>query len=262
MNIVPRINTPLSQSATKAALEEALGDESIAATVDIVALLAALIWIETGAGRSCQNFNVGNITASASFPGNAWRPPWFESDPEASPRNRDLHEKMLRGQAPSAFRAYGELDEGMRDFVHRVKVDFPEVLASAATGDPDAFRIALSRKYSHDYANIEATRTLASVMKDFGGSPKAPRAAGSASSPPESDSGSFSATLPVLRHGAEGNAVELWCTLVGLERRTRMGAAVVARTIAWQSERGLKPDAIVGPKSWEAAMGVAARGAG
>lgn len=121
-----------------------------------------------------MNHNIGNITASERFDGAVWRPPWFELDPgalqrgEVSPKLVELHEAMLRGQAPSAFRAYPSADDGARDFARVLAKNFPEVLRAARVPNAENFRKALAEKYSHDYRNPAATKSLAALMRDFG----------------------------------------------------------------------------------------------
>jgi hypothetical protein len=133
--------------------------------------MLSLIWIETASGRAVKNHNLGNITSSETREGDAWRPPWFDfdgGDPAAmTDRNLALHEEMLKGRAPRAFRAYGSAELGAADFVRQLRSSFPEVLEAAELGDPDVFRIALSQKYSKDYANPAATRTLAGFFENF-----------------------------------------------------------------------------------------------
>jgi hypothetical protein len=102
-----------------------------------------------------MNWNAGNITAGPQWPGNAWRPPWFEVTAETAlhPHLIELHQKMLHGQAPRAFRAYGSLLEGFQDFAHVLKHQFKSVLDAARTGDARAFVTALHDSgYSRDYS--------------------------------------------------------------------------------------------------------------
>lgn len=197
MQVVARINTPLGRESTALAVQRAWFDVlGMAPEQNALALVLALVWIETGAGDSCFNWNLGNITAGESYGGDAWRPPWFEPGDDANARTLRLHELMLKGQAPRAFRAYASLDAGAHDLMLRLEHDFPEVLDAAASADPDTFREALAEKYSHDYQNKASTRTLAALMREFGGIPKAsmrpPPAAGSLSSPPSASSASSS----------------------------------------------------------------------
>jgi len=133
-------------------------------------LLMALVWIETARGASVQNNNLGNISAGRSWPNDAWRPPWFdlEGGTAATDRNVALHEAMLRGQAPEAFRAYTSLEMGALDFVRTLKGSFPEVLAAAQSGDATAFRDALAQKYSKDYRNTPP-ENFAQLAREFGG---------------------------------------------------------------------------------------------
>lgn len=164
--VVPTQSTPISKEQAFSALVRTWGPDL---TRQLARGLLSLIWIETARGGSVKNFNPGNISANPkTYPGLVWLPPWVaEPTDETSPRNVSLHAAMLKGQAPSAFRAYNSLDEGFIDFVRQIKRSFPEVIAGAQTGSPDDFRVALSQKYSHDYRNVAATKTFESFFKLF-----------------------------------------------------------------------------------------------
>lgn len=169
MNIVPRQVTPASSSEAMAAVKEAyisvMGHEPELSRE--LPLLMALVWLETGRGQSLNNHNVGNISASPNYNGNAWLPPWFEVDDTSSERNIKLHEAMLNHEAPSAFRAYDSLDDGAHDFMVQLNRTFPEVLEAAADGSPEGFRNALAQAYSKDYRNTPP-KTFESLAKEFG----------------------------------------------------------------------------------------------
>lgn len=172
MNVVPRRNTPVSaRDARTAVLSAYRATFGTNPGDDALALLLALVWIETARGKSVQNWNLGNISASPSYPNDAWRPPWYdlEGGTAATERNIALHEAMLKGQAPSAFRAYPSLEFGALDFVRSLKGSFPEVLRAAETGDATAFRDALAQKYSRDYRDTPP-ENFASLAREFGGS--------------------------------------------------------------------------------------------
>jgi hypothetical protein len=257
MNIVPRVNTPLSAEEARGyfvpAYVEAFGH---APEPQELPLLLALIWIESGRGKSVQNNNPGNLSASDHYEGDAWRPPWFELDESSSPRNRDLHALMLEGKAPSAFRSYDSPAEGFRDHANHLKSTFPEVVSAAKTGDAEKFRAALSQKYSKDYGNPNTTVSLSALQKEFGGLPKA--LPPSAASPSPSHS-SRPAPLPDLSLGSEGDAVELLRAVV---LRLEPGAAVAqsgpfdsslfTAVKVLQGALLCVPDGKVGAKTWGA----------
>lgn len=147
MQIVPAVTTPVSAEQARVHLVAAMPGIDR----DTGTLLLALIWIET-AGGHLQNFNAGNITANDRWPGGAWRPPWFVVDANSPPIMQHLHEAMLHGKAPSAFRAYGSMLEGFQDFVRVLQRQFASVLEAAKSGDAAAFVRALHDSgYSHDY---------------------------------------------------------------------------------------------------------------
>lgn len=146
MIIVPVERTPLDQTEAAFELLEAFPELD----QEQAALLLSLIWLETGSG-GLNNHNPGNVTANDRWPGRAWRPPWFEVTEQSSERMRRLHELMLQGKAPKAFRAYTSASEGFQDFATVLKRDFPALLVAASTGDVPTFRKELARKYSADY---------------------------------------------------------------------------------------------------------------
>lgn len=238
MNIVPRQQTRIGKEELLAALRnEDLPEPALP-------LLAALVWIETGAGVKCQNFNVGNITASESYSGSAWRPPWYELSADASSRDIALHEAMQKGQAPRAFRAYGSLSAGVHDFAAVLHRSFPGVISAAEAGDPDAFRVELSRAYSRNYLNTASTATLKTFQAQFGGHPKGPAGA------PSSSPSLFPAPLPTLRLGASGDAVRALCRLLGIQVVSLYDGSVEQAVRAYQAAKRLGADGVAGPKTW------------
>lgn len=172
MQIVPAVVTPITAEQARVALVAAMpGIDRETGT-----LLLALVWIETARGHLMNN-NAGNITAGPQWPGNAWRPPWFDLSTATTPHLLELHEKMIHGQAPSAFRAYGSLLEGFQDFAHVLQHQFQSVLAAAKTGDARAFVQALHDSgYSRDYspAHVPSFTALQSELgQQFAGFPTA-----------------------------------------------------------------------------------------
>jgi len=147
MQIVPTVVTPINAEQARVHLVASMPGIDR----DTGTLLLALIWIET-AGGHLQNCNAGNITAGDRWPGNAWRPPWFTVDASTPPKLVALHEAMLHGKAPSAFRAYDNMLAGFQDFVRTLQRQFPSVLEAAKSGDAAAFVRALHDSgYSHEY---------------------------------------------------------------------------------------------------------------
>lgn len=174
------VSTPITaqdaKSAVSAAFSGAIGRE---ATSKELPLLMALVWLETGRGKSTKNNNLGNISASSKYSGDAWRPPWYDGPgPDTSVKLTNLHQSMLDGKAPSAFRSYDTVERGASDFVSQLKNIFPEVLEAAGTGNPTKFRDALAQKYSADYKSTSPA-TFANLAKEFKGSepqePKSPK---------------------------------------------------------------------------------------
>ncbi|HXI60694.1 MAG TPA: hypothetical protein VNO55_31750 [Polyangia bacterium] len=147
MQIVPAVTTPITAEQARVLLVAAMpGIDRNTGT-----LLHALVWLETARGQ-LQNGNAGNITASDKWGGSAWRPPWYTVDASSPAHMLELHAQMLKGKAPSAFRAYGSALEGFQDFARVLRAQFAPVLTAAATGDAGAFVHALhDTGYSDGY---------------------------------------------------------------------------------------------------------------
>lgn len=143
---VPRTVTPI----TRQEAADLLIKHFPAVDRETAALLLALMFIETGGGLKAIQHNPGNVTAKEDYP-TLWRPPWYEVTPESADRLRKLHELMLKGRAPKAFRAYPSWDAGMDDWVGFLRVNYEPLLAAASTGDVPTFRAELARKYAADY---------------------------------------------------------------------------------------------------------------
>jgi hypothetical protein len=170
LNVVARIPTPVTpEEALRQVAQSWPSVFDRGPTNDELALVLALAWIETARGTRCFNWNLGNITAGKSWPNDAWRPPWFDFDggTNVTDRNVKLHELMRQGKAPEAFRGYSSLEFGVLDYLRVLRAQYPDVLAAAATGDPDKFRDSLARMYSPEYSNPDATRTLGTFQNQF-----------------------------------------------------------------------------------------------
>jgi hypothetical protein len=162
MHVVPMHTTPLTPTEARDGLLAAMPGLNR----PTAALLLALVWLETARGRSVQNFNVGNITANDRWTGSAWLPPWFAPG-QTDPHLRDLHERMIAGTAPMAFRAYGSAAEGFADFARVLNSQFRSVVAAAGTGDPAAFVHALHDSgYSRDY-NVTHIASVSQLRDQF-----------------------------------------------------------------------------------------------
>lgn len=181
MQIVPAVVTPITAEQAQVALVAAMPGIDR----ETGSLLLALVWIETARGH-LMNWNAGNITAGPKWEGNAWRPPWFDLSTANTPHLLELHEKMLHGQAPSAFRAYGSLLEGFQDFARVLRANFPSVLVAAKTGDARAFVTALHDSgYSRDYSPAHVpnmTALQAELGQHFAGFPTAAQVSNAAPS--------------------------------------------------------------------------------
>lgn len=147
--VVARVRTPLEPDAVRDSLLKAWPEIDR----ETAASLLALVWVETGRGASCNNWNVGNLSASETY-SPRYRPAWFELTADSSDRMRALHAAMLRKEAPSAFRSYPSLAHGMADYVRLLRSPaYRNVLEAAATGETLPFIKALKTRYSKDYGD-------------------------------------------------------------------------------------------------------------
>ena len=158
---------PTSRDAVAAAVSKAIRSNGI--EPGVLPLMLAQIWLETASGGSLWQNNVGNITAGEkSWSGPVWRPSWYELDESSSPRQIRLHAAMLKGEAPSAFRAYPTLEAGASDYVRRIKFDFSPVLKAMKTGRArDTARAIQDSNYCPDCELEKTTRTLISLRDSW-----------------------------------------------------------------------------------------------
>lgn len=155
MSELPTTRTPLSEKETAVSLQKSAGivfGGQISQA--LLSLLLAQIWTETGAGKNCFNYNVGNITGE--FNGDYWPAPWMVLDDNSSQRYRELNALALKGQAPSKFRAYPNLDSGVIDYCLLLKRRFPTIIAAASEDDSQAMGEAI---FSSGYSQLEAGQT-------------------------------------------------------------------------------------------------------
>lgn len=159
-------------------------------------LLLAQLSLENASGRAIQNHNWGNITTKDSARVPFWRPTWFDlseiqARPDSPRKSRDLnlHQRMLAGKAPRAFRAFNSHDAGADaylEFLHRDRF-FP-IVKAAEQGDARRFAGAI---FETGYCPDEACRpektaaSFAALQREiraqgvFAGLPKASATGGS-----------------------------------------------------------------------------------
>lgn len=225
--------------------------------------MLAQINIETANGEACNNNNPGNLTIEETTSRDFFRPLWYREEDATTPRLKQLHDLMLEGKAPRAFRAYDTLDQGTADYVAELKKRYPSILRAAESGDAATFASAIkSSGYAPD-APAGTDNTLRQMLQSYTkagvysglplvgtGGPSQP------SQPPESDSPSpFSplgsrADLPLLMVGSHGTAVELWQRLLGVQDTGYFSSATEEATKDFQRNYGLKVDGKVGPVTW------------
>jgi hypothetical protein len=276
---IPRKATPISTSDAATliteVLHEVLGELP---GYNLAAYMLAYAWFETGGGKSIQCYNWGNISTMPSWGHDYWRPPWFEVTEDSSARNRHLHEEMLAGRAPQAFRAYHSHDEGLKDYVKFLtgKERYQPVVNAMAAGDAAALGRAIkATSYCPDCSPSVVKRNVEGFIRQFEAEslfadlPKAPSESQEPAPPsPSSPSpATFSfepydleyghvAKLHRLEKGCKGSQVVLLQVVFLRESELLpdglFGAKTRLAVIERQRELGLKKDGIVGPKTWAA----------
>lgn len=63
-----------------------------------------------------------------------------------------------------------------------------------------------------------------------------------------------STTLPIVKYGSVGRAVQVWQTIIGVEADGEFGKNTKAATIQFQKANGLEQDAEVGSLTWAAGL--------
>lgn len=130
-------------------------------------LLLALLFLEHDHGRAVIEHNWGNVSTKAGPDVDYWLPPWVDlekveardDDDPRKARYLQLHQAMLDGKAPSAFRAFRDDESGLAVFFGTVA---PSMYAAAATGDPEAFANAY---WSSGYCPDQACKDSAPSFK-------------------------------------------------------------------------------------------------
>lgn len=149
---VPALRTPLSRDSTAQAIVPAFVRVFGAAPDRNTAeLLLAQVWLENAHGQSIIARNIGNLTSSGND-GDFWRPPWFDRAevdelPDADPNKARfllLNDRMQRGEAPKAFRAFDSFDQGFEAWLRLLGSPSKRaILAAASSGDAERFARAI-----------------------------------------------------------------------------------------------------------------------
>lgn len=135
--------------------------------------LLALAWVETGRGKSIVGNNPGNLMAKgynaqtgaeySVWNGAFWRPDWYY----VNTTNTATRARMLKGEAPSAFRSYPTARDGWRDYLKLLTAPKnAPIVRGATTDDPEAFVSALHETYSADY-NEKHIKTFRDLVDGF-----------------------------------------------------------------------------------------------
>lgn len=177
---VPALRTPLTRDATAQALVPAyvrvFGAEP---DRDRAELLLAQVWLENRNGESIIQRNIGNLSTSPSSGLDYWEPPWVdlaavEALPESDPKRARylaLHERMLKGEAPRAFRAFPTFDAGFEAWLKLLATPrMQPILQAASSGDPDAFaRATFTTGYCADDECKTAGPSYANLVQQIRG---------------------------------------------------------------------------------------------
>lgn len=281
---VPATNTPVSERDAAAYLVLALsGELGRKPTRNEAAILLGQLWLESARGQSVHNNNPGNLTANDKGTSDFWRPPWFAEPTDETgnaigwnnERNADLHAKMLKGQAPSAFLAFPSMLDGFKTYVSWIHRKFPSILEAAGKGDPLATARAIQQSgYCPDCNPTTTANTLSQFRTQFlakgyfnglplvlpppqPGAPQQPAepplVSPSLPLPSESSPAHFDArrvvALPVLEVGCAGPAVRLCRVLAGYPEGEEFDDGFrlhLAQTVGV----AFASDSKVGPKTW------------
>jgi hypothetical protein len=166
MGEVPATNTPASSDEIRMALDLAWPELSPRARD----YFHGLVLVETGNGKALKQWNVGNLSAGGFYSGSEklvyptyWRPPWFSGTGE-------LHDRMIAGKAPSAFRAYSSLEQGVSAYVGLLRSrQYQALVVAADLDDVSGFVQALHDSgYSSDYGPKHVP-TFSSIIRDIRG---------------------------------------------------------------------------------------------
>lgn len=295
VNVVPRTLTPIADTVIAPLLSQGLAQRIGATPVrELAMLLLAQLWTETRQGKPIQ-WNIANLSAGGivngmeviQWTGAVWRPPWFDQaeidqiqDAKLRAERQAQHAQMLAGQIPSAFKAFGSIEEGLGAYLDLIfKPIYHSLLVAAATGDPLAFAQAIKEHYNPDprYDPVATSHTFASLVQAFTakglfdwlpkGDSNPPVVAPPSPSPPFSPQvfspadvfvPSGDAHLFRLTRGVRGGAVKLWQVLLNerLELKPPLAISGVfdlsteTATKNLQAKHGLTDDGVVGPKTW------------
>jgi hypothetical protein len=267
---VPATNTPIRDTDAAALLVSCLRRElGRVPSRNLAAFLLAQLWLESARGTAMNNNNPGNLTANPdTTTSDFWRPPWFAEPTEStSTRNRQLHEAMQHGQAPSAFLAFPTMLAGFETYVSWIHRKFPSIEQAAESGDSLQVAKAIRTSgYCPDCEPTATAKTLGSFRTQFlgkgffnslplapAGGATRPASSLSASQPPSSG-GAFVARklvdLPSLSVGCMGPAVELLRVLVSASPGNRFDDGLRDQ-LAEMFGTTFSVDNIVGPRTWQ-----------
>jgi len=161
------------------------------------------------------------------------------------------------------FKRYNSDEEGWADLV-RILLK-PNVRAALADGDAAA---ACAAQRANGYFEAPLARYIEALKRNYTAFAAAtgksalhfPLVSGPSSPSSPALPGSpfvirHAANLPTLQEGSFGEAVKAFCALLHIALAPRFDARVLAAALDYQRAHGLKPDGIVGPKTWAHVLG-------
>lgn len=210
-----------------------------------VQMLQAVGYLETqyGAGwkgAGAGSFNMGAIQSS--------KPP---CDPRTSFQYIDTHPNPDGTSTPYhiCFKRYATAEDGAADLARVVYKQRPSVLAAATAGDSYGFSSEMRRtKYYEGVGRTQEERIAnhhRAMLRNL-------QAIARANKEPLPDGGE--PPPPTIKRGSSGEAVRDWQRFLGLVADGQFGPATERATKMWQQAKRLKPDGVVGERSWEMAF--------
>lgn len=161
---VPRTPTPLEPAETAQkfleAWEEVFGGRPNRSQAE---WLLSLLWNENRSGEAIIQHNWGNLSTK-NFQAAYWRPPWFRLEDieamqePARSRHLAIHQRMLEGKEPEAFRAFSDHETGARVWLERLRERFPTILEASLENSAVAMQDAI---FESGYCASPACRTNA-----------------------------------------------------------------------------------------------------
>lgn len=152
MSEVPNVTTPFAPAQLVAAVQAAycaqLGHDPTHATL---AILCAHVALETGNGRACEDWDVGNFKAAASGDWDSF-PTW----------------EMVNGvRVPMVckFAAFASLEQGVEAYLVAMYTRWTLAWSAAVAGDAEGFALGLHDQKPYPYYTADPASYVAGVSR-------------------------------------------------------------------------------------------------